>query len=57
MAGLVVFLVALNMYNIFGPPPAAFTELFGFAMVSYLGLAGVAFWLDGLRTPAREPGT
>lgn len=55
MAGLVVFLIALNIYNIFGPPPAAFMELFGFAMVSYLGLAGIAFWLDGLRTPADEP--
>jgi hypothetical protein len=56
MAGLVVFLIALNGYNLFGPPPAAFIEVFGFAMVSYLGLAGVAFWLDGLRTPADEPG-
>jgi hypothetical protein len=32
-------------------------EVFGLAMVSYLGLAGIAFWLDGLRTPADEPGT
>ncbi|MGB3562063.1 MAG: hypothetical protein WBH75_04750 [Thermoanaerobaculia bacterium] len=54
MAGLVLLLIALNAYNLFGPPPAAFLEVFGFAMVSYLGLAGVAFWLDGLRTPADE---
>ena len=52
MVGLVVLLIALNVYNIFGPPPAAFLEVFGFAMVSYLGLAGIAFWLDGLRKPA-----
>ena len=50
MVGLAVLLIALNVYNLFGPPPAAFTEVFGFAMVSYLGLAGIAFWLDGLRT-------
>ncbi|NHZ73779.1 MAG: hypothetical protein GWP16_04855 [Nitrospirae bacterium] len=49
--------VALNVYNLFGPPPAAFMEVFGLAMVSYLGLAGVAFWLNGLRPPADEPGT
>jgi membrane-bound metal-dependent hydrolase YbcI (DUF457 family) len=52
MIGLVVLLLGLNVYNLFGPPPAAFLEVFGFAMVSYLGLAAVAFWLDGLRTPA-----
>ena len=51
MVGLVVFLIALNVYNLFGPPPAAFMEVFGLAMASYLGLAGIAFWLDGLRTP------
>ena len=56
VVGYVVLLIALNVYNLFGPPPAAFMEVFGFAMVSYLGLAGIAFWLDGLRTPADEPG-
>ena len=55
MVGYVVLLIALNVYNLFGPPPAAFTEVFGLAMVSYLGLAGIAFWLDGLRRPADEP--
>ncbi len=52
MVGTVVLLIVLNVYNLFGPPPAAFIEVFGLAMVSYLGLAGIAFWLDGLRTPA-----
>jgi hypothetical protein len=57
VVGLVVLLIALNVYNIFGPPPGAFVELFGFAMVSYLGLAGIAFWLDRLRSPADQPGS
>ena len=57
MVGYVVILIALNVYNLFGPPPAAFMEVFGPAMVSYLGLAAIAFWLDGLRTPAAEPGS
>jgi hypothetical protein len=26
-------------------------EVFSLVMVSYLGLAGIAFWLDSLRTP------
>jgi hypothetical protein len=57
MVGLVVILIALNVYNLFGPPPAAFLEVFGLAMVSYLGLAGIAFWLDRLRPPRPEPTT
>jgi len=57
MVGIVVLLIALNVYNLFGPPPAVFLEVFGLAMVSYLGLAGIAFWLDRLRTPADEPET
>lgn len=55
MIGLVGFLIALNVYNLFGPPPAAFLEVFGMAMASYLGLAGVAFWLDRARPPATGP--
>ena len=55
MVGVVVFLIALNVYNLFGPPPSAFMEVFGLAMVSYLGLAGIAFWLDRLRPPVDEP--
>ena len=54
---LVVILIALNVYNLFGPPPAAFMEVFGLAMVSYLGLAGIAFRLDRLRPPRPEPTT
>lgn len=50
MAGYVVLLIAVNLYNLFGPPPAAFPEVFGFAMVSYFAMAGVAFYLDGLRS-------
>ena len=57
MVGLVVVLIALNVCNLFGPPPAAFIEVFGLAMVSYLGLAGIAFWLDRLRPPRPEPTT
>ena len=57
MVGLVIFLIALNLYNLFGPPPAAFMEVFGLAMVSYLGLAGIAFWLDRLRPAKVEPAT
>ncbi|MCP4204296.1 MAG: hypothetical protein GY769_20465 [bacterium] len=53
MVGLVIFVIALNVYNLFGPPPAAFMEVFGLAMVSYLGLAGIAFWLDRVRPAAR----
>ena len=56
MVALVVFLIVLNVYNLFGPPPAAFMEVFGLAMVSYLGLAAIGFWLDGLRAPADEQG-
>lgn len=54
MVGMVILLIALNVHNLFGPPPAGFMEVFGLAMSSYLGLAGIAFWLDGLRTPARR---
>ena len=54
MVGLVAILIALNVYNLFGPPPAAFMEVFGLAMVSYLGLAGIAFWLDRLRPSKAE---
>lgn len=57
MSALVAMLLALNVYNLFGPPPAAFLEIFVFAMVSYLGLAGITFWLDRQRPPAGvEPG-
>lgn len=52
MPGLVAFLLLLNVYNIFGPPPPSFMGVFFLAMVSYLGFAGIAFWLDRLRTPA-----
>ena len=57
VAGLVVALILLNVYNIFGPPPKAFMEVFGLAMASYLGLAGIAFWLDRLRPPRVESPT
>jgi hypothetical protein len=55
MPGLVTFLLLLNVYNLFGPPPPGFAGVFFLAMVSYLGFAGIAFWLDRLRTPARNP--
>jgi hypothetical protein len=47
--GLVVFLLLLNIYNVFGPPPAGFMQVFLFAMGSYLGLAALASWLDRKR--------
>lgn len=50
MTGLVVVLLSLNLYNLFGPPPATFLEIFGFAMLSYFGFAALAFWLDRHRT-------
>ena len=46
MVGFVVFLIGVNVYNLFGPPPAAVMEVFGFAMVSYLGLeASPSGWM------------
>ncbi len=53
----VAVLVALNVYNIFGPPPADFMAVFVPAMASYLGFAGVAFWLDRSREPVASTAT
>jgi hypothetical protein len=50
MPGFVVLLLLINVGNLFGPPPEEFTGLFIFAMASYLGFAGLAFWLDRQRS-------
>ena len=49
MPVFVVLLLLINVGNLFGPPPENFTGLFVFAMASYLGFAGLAFWLDRRR--------
>jgi hypothetical protein len=51
MSVFVLFLLLLNVVNIFGPPLA--TSKLGlaiFALVSYLSFAAVAFWLDTKRS-------
>ncbi len=51
--GMPLFVIALlliNLGNLFGPPPPDFPSLFVSAMVTYLGFAGVAYWLDRART-------
>lgn len=50
MPAFVVLLLLINVGNLFGPPPGSFTGLFIFAMASYLGFAGLAFWLDRQRS-------
>jgi hypothetical protein len=50
--GMVIFaiiLIAMNTYNIFGPPPEN-SEFFAvFSLTIYFALAGGAFWLDRKR--------
>ena len=51
--GMPLFVIALlliNLGNLFGPPPPGFPILFASAMVTYLGFAAVAYWLDRART-------
>jgi hypothetical protein len=51
--GMPLFVIALlliNLGNLFGPPPPNILGLLAFAMVTYLGFAGVAYWLDRART-------
>ncbi len=45
-----VFLILLNVLNIFGPPPESIEFLAGFSLVVYLGSGSLAFWLDRQRT-------
>jgi hypothetical protein len=47
-----VFMMFFNFTNTFGPLlPGGTFSLVIFGLVSYLGFAGVAFWLDRKRTP------
>jgi len=50
MPVFVALLLLINVGNLFGPPPEGFTGIFIFAMASYLGFAGLAFWLDRRRS-------
>lgn len=50
MVVYVLFLIALNVFNLFGPPPeAGIPALAATALVSYFLFAGIAFWLDTRR--------
>ena len=50
----VALLLVVNVQNLFGSPPPSFNAAFWMAMGSYLGFAGIAFWLDRLREPAQQ---
>jgi hypothetical protein len=50
MVGFVLFLLAVNAFNLFGPPPeAGIPALAVTALVAYFLFAGIAFWLDARR--------
>jgi len=49
MPVFVAVLLAVNIVNLFGPPPPDFIGLFASAMLTYLGFAAIAYWLDRAR--------
>ncbi|MCF6192804.1 MAG: hypothetical protein L3J46_00530 [Kangiellaceae bacterium] len=46
----VILMVFMNTINVYGPPPASKLEVIISAMLSYIVLAAIAFWLDRKRT-------
>jgi hypothetical protein len=49
MALYVVALIAINIVNLWGPPPESKVALALTALVAYFGFAGIAYWLDRKR--------
>ena len=52
MPAFALFLVLLNIQNLFGAPPAGFRVVFVLSMGTSLGFAAIAFWLDRKRAVA-----
>ena len=52
MTVYVAVLIALNVANLWGPPPESKVALAAVALLAYLAFAAVAHWLDGKRAPA-----
>ena len=51
MAAFVLFLLLVNIQNIFGPLQSdSKVALSAFALTAYFGFAGIAFWLDRHRS-------
>ena len=46
MVAFSIILIAVNIYNIFGPPPENQNMLAAMSMFSYFAFGGIAFWLD-----------
>jgi hypothetical protein len=55
MALYVAVLIAVNVANIWGPPPESKVALAVAALVAYFGFAGVAYWLDQKRAATPAP--
>ena len=51
MPTFAALLVALNYPNLYGPAPSGFASIFVLVMLTYLGFAAVANWLDRYRVP------
>lgn len=49
MIAFAVVLIAVNVFNIFGPPPDSLNIMAIFSLVSYFAFGGIAFWLDKKR--------
>jgi heme A synthase len=47
---LVLFMIAANVYNIYGPPPANPVALAATSLMIYLTFGAIAFWLDRKRS-------
>ncbi len=50
MIAFAVVLIAVNVFNIFGPPPDSLNIMAIFSLVSYFAFGGIAFWLDKKRS-------
>lgn len=51
MSAYVVVLIAINVANIWGPPPESRVALAVTALLAYFGFAAIAYWLDRKRGP------
>ena len=50
MIAFAVVLIAVNVFNIFGPPPDSLNIMAIYSLVSYFAFGGIAFWLDKKRS-------
>jgi hypothetical protein len=50
MALYVVVLIAINIANLWGPPPGSKVALALAALAAYFSFAAIAYWLDHKRT-------